>query len=189
MKNIIFTITTSFFLLLSGCASTYSTSNFRGNNWHDAMTDTSTTEQRVYFGADKYLGFRCDVSPTQKEFFLTFGSGDAIATPNNSNVKLKIRVDSGKVYEVKGRMYSNSYRSGTIKDFPKELLTEIKSGTRLLVNIYSYKELKERVFFFLTGSEVISEVQKACGITSNATKLVGHDEKEFEMEKAKILKD
>jgi hypothetical protein len=86
---------------------------------------------------------------------LIFGSDESIATPSSSKVTLKIRVDSGKVYEVKSQMFSNSYKAGSIKKFPKELIAEIKTGS----------------------NAAVSQVQKACGITSKVAKPISLDEK------------
>jgi hypothetical protein len=162
-------------------------SDFRDASWKDAMNDTSSTVQKLYSNTKyyqssdpkDYLGFRCDVSPTGKDFFLIFGSDESISTPSNSRVTLKIRVDSGGGYEVNAKMFSNSYRSGTIKEFPNELISEIKTGSKLLVNIYSYKtKLVDQQTFHLAGSNAaVSQVQKACGITSIAAKPISVDEK------------
>lgn len=163
-------------------------SGFRDHSWVDEMSDTSSTVQKVtsipedYLGLyplEEFLGFRCDSSTTGKDFFLTFGSYESIATPSSPNVTLKYRVDSGKVYEVKAQMFSNSYKSGSVREFPQELISEIKAGSKLLVNIYSYKTtLEDRQTFNLAGSDAaVSTVQKACGITSEVAKSISIDEK------------
>jgi hypothetical protein len=165
-------------------------SDFRDASWDDAMNDTSSIVQKLYSNpkyyqssdSKDYLGFRCDISPTNKKFFLIFGSDETIASPSSSKATLKIRVDSGKVYEVNSRMFSNSYKAGSIHKFPNELIAEIKSGSKLLVNIYVYKTtLKDQQTFDLTGSNsAVSQVQKACGITSKVAKTISHDEKEIQ---------
>lgn len=138
--------------------------DFYSNDWSDDMSDTKVIERytSIYKGFDNRFGFRCDISPNEKDFMLTFNSRNSIATPNSS-VQVKVRVDKGKVYDLEGRLYSNSYKSGTIKDYPDELLDEIKNGEKILINIYSYRELEFQNSFSLKGSlEAVSETAGPC---------------------------
>ena len=88
---------------------------FKSNDWNDEMSDTKTIERYVRASTDRF-GFRCDIDAKGKDFMLTFASDDSIATPN-STVEIKIRIDKGEVHNLKGKLYSNSYKSGLIRTF------------------------------------------------------------------------
>jgi hypothetical protein len=132
--------------------STYSWAAFKANNWSDDMNDVKIYEQYTSSNGSS-IGFRCDIKKgKKKDFMMTFDSRDNVATPSNSKIKIKMRVDSGEVFHLKGRTYSNSYKSGMMQDIPEKLLKSIKQGNKLLVNIYVYDRLELNQNFSLSGS-------------------------------------
>lgn len=137
---------------------------FKQNDWSDEMNDITVVERYSYnnsYSGSKF-GFRCDTKVDEKDFMLTFKSHDTVATPN-SVVDLKIRVDKGSVHSIKGRMYNNSYDSGLSRDFTDELLSEIRNGDKLLLNIYSHNRLEAKLNFSLKGSaKALHETYGAC---------------------------
>ena len=135
-------------------ASPSALAEFKSNNWTDEMNDIKVYEQYTY-NRGSSIGFRCDVQKGKiKDFMLTFASEENVATPSNGSVEIKMRVDDGDVYNLQGRTYSNSYKSGLIRNIPDSLLNSIRSGNKLLVNIYVYNQLKMNQSFSLSGSAI-----------------------------------
>lgn len=164
----------------------FASADFKSYDWNDDMSDTKTVERYTTSYKDRF-GFRCDITPKNKEFMITFNSDDSIATPNSA-VQVKIRIDKGKVHDLKGRTYNNSYKSGVIKIIPSELLHEIKKGSELLLNIYSYRQLKVQKKFSLAGSsKALNETAGTCGVFSEYSKEIMSKIKALENERDKKI--
>lgn len=168
-----------------------SLADFTSYNWKDDMTDTQSIEKYKsgsIYSSNKF-GFRCDISPNKKDFMLTFEGKDSIATPNSS-VQIKVRIDKGKVYDLEGRLYSNSYKSGLIRNYPDEFLNEIKTGEEMLVNIYSYNELELRESFSLKGSlKAVDETTGPCEVLTKYSDSVLNKIKKLEIERDKKISE
>lgn len=142
---------------------------FQSNSWNDEMSDTKTIERYTKNRSGSF-GFRCDLTKGQDpDFMFTFGSDDSLATPN-AFVDVRFRVDKGDIFELKGRTYNNSYRSGVIRSSDKKLLTELQKGNNLLVEIRKYNEVKFKTKFSLSGSAIaLKETAGTCGALSTLT--------------------
>ncbi len=126
--------------------------SFKANNWGDEMTNTKVYEQYTT-NRGSSIGFRCDIQDGKnKDFMMTFNSRDNVATPSNGKIKIQMKVDSGKVYNLTGKTYNNSYKGGVIYNISEDLLNEVKLGNKLLVKIFVYNQLKLNQSFSLSGS-------------------------------------
>jgi hypothetical protein len=144
---------------------------FQTNNWNDQMSDTKvyvkyTSVKSGGYNNYQHFGFECRITDGSRtgRVQLQFDGDSAIATPN-SNVKIDLRVDKGQVFSLEGSTYSNSYRAGHIRDIPDELYTELKTGSKLHMNIYHGRELEVSETFSLAGSTAaLNYVTNKCGI-------------------------
>ncbi|MCK6263949.1 hypothetical protein KP803_11775 [Vibrio sp. ZSDE26] len=163
---------------------------FKSNNWSDEMNDVKVYEQYTS-NRGSSIGFRCDVQKGKyKDFMLTFASKENVATPSNGRVAIKMRVDDGEVYNLKGKTFSNSYKSGVIKSFPESLLNSIRSGNKLLVNIHVYNQLKMNQSFSLSGSaKALKETADRCDFVVNSNPDLDRKIKEIERKRDKEIKE
>lgn len=164
MKNISIALSTLFL-----CAS--ASAAFSSHNWTDDMTDTKAYSKYTSVKSSGYnnyatFGFECRVNEGKQSRRMSIEVSDdnGFATPN-ADLLVKVRVDKGQIYSLKGHTYSNSYRSAFINDVPDELYTELKSGNKVVVNIYKYDQLKSQNTFSLSGSsKAIDYVSNKCGV-------------------------
>ncbi|MDV7105504.1 hypothetical protein R3X26_13920 [Vibrio sp. TH_r3] len=157
------------FLISTLLASQSALAAFKSNNWIDEMNDIKVYEQYTSNRGNS-IGFRCDVQKGKhKDLMLTFASKKNVATPSNGKVEIEMRVDDGKVYNLRGKTYSNSYKSGVIGNIPESLLNSIRSGNKLLVNIYVYNQLKMKQSFSLSGSaKALQQTADRCDFVVNS---------------------
>ncbi|WP_305846006.1 hypothetical protein [Photobacterium kishitanii] len=119
-------------------------------------------------GSDyQYIGFECRVTDGKPDdIIIAFDGDDVVATPS-SKVLLKMRVDKGKVYELNGYTYNNSYRGGTARDLPPSLLDEIKTGNKLHLRIIRGRETEVMETFSLSGSTAaLNKMERNSGVTA-----------------------
>ncbi|KJG56383.1 hypothetical protein UA42_22470 [Photobacterium kishitanii] len=163
---------------------------FKSNNWSDEMNDVKVYEQYTSNHGSS-IGFRCDVEKGKnKDLILTFESKESIATPSNDKVEIKMRVDDGEVYNLKGKTYSNSYKGGVIRDIPEQLLNNIKNGNKLLVNIYVYNQLKMNQSFSLSGSsKALQLTADKCDLEVKNNPELEQKIKEIERKRDKEIKE
>ena len=101
-----------------------------------------------------------------------------------------MRVDSGEVYSLKGRTYSNSYKSGLIRNIPDGLLKEIKAGNKLLVNIYVYSQLKFNHSFSLNGStNALKDTAGKCDYLVSSNPKLEKEIKKLEAQRDKEIRN
>ncbi|NLS13937.1 hypothetical protein HGP28_13665 [Vibrio sp. SM6] len=159
--------------ILSTSVSFAADAAFRSNNWTDDMTDTKVFSEYTSVkssGHNNYqqFGWECrlrDGSDSAKTIELMYDGDEAIATPN-SITDVQLRVDKGKVYKLKGRNYSNSYRGGLIHNVPSELFSELKSGSKLHVKIGNLGSVDVMETFSLSGSTAsLNKMVKNCGLS------------------------
>jgi hypothetical protein len=161
--------------------------DFKSNDWSNEMLDTKFINRYTTASTTDRFGFRCYIEAKEKDFMFTFAS-NSYATPS-STVEIKIRIDKGKVYNLKGTIYSNSFNSGMIRTFPDELLHEIKKGSELLITIYGYRELEVQRKFSLKGSaSAIKDTAGACGVFSDYSEEIMGQVKSLEKERDKKIK-
>ncbi|PSV37776.1 hypothetical protein [Photobacterium sp. GB-210] len=163
---------------------------FKSKNWTDEMNDVKVYEQYTSFWGSS-IGFRCNViKGKKKDFLLTFDSKETIATPSNPNIEIKMRVDDGEVYSLKGMTYSNSYNSGVISDIPEQLLNNMKSGNKLLVHIYVYNTQKLDTTFSLSGSsKALQLIADKCDLEVKNNPELEQKIKEIEQKRDKEIKE
>lgn len=142
---------------------------FKNAVWTDEMDNTviHTTKTYTKVGRDnQYIGFECRVKEgkSSSDIRLTFGGDESIATPN-SNVDLRLKVDKGEIYGLKGKTYSNSYRAGVVFDVPNTLFTEIMQGNKLHTEIGNYGRIDVIATFNLSGStSALKHMMNKCGV-------------------------
>ncbi|EGQ9921460.1 TPA: hypothetical protein JG855_004584 [Vibrio parahaemolyticus] len=171
-------------------ASQSASAAFKSNNWSDEMNDVKVYEQYTS-NRGSSIGFRCDVQKGKhKDFMLTFASKENVATPSNGRVEIKMRVDDGEVYNLKGKTYSNSYKSGVIRNIPESLLNSIRSGNKLLVNIHVYNQLKMNQSFSLSGSaKALQQTADRCDFVVKSNPELERKIKEIERKRDKEIKE
>lgn len=178
-------------ILLLVFISFHSFAEFKENEWSNDMSDTKVIER---YSTGNYIGekfgFRCDIEKDhEKDFMLTFASKDSIATPNSS-VDVKLRVDQGKVHELNGRLYNNSYKSGIVKNVTNDLLDDLRNGTEVIIHVYSYRKLAFQAKFSLKGSaNALNETAGKCGINSQLNNDQVNKIKLLELERDKKIAD
>ena len=144
---------------------------FKTNNWQDEMSDTKiytkyTSVKSSGYNNYQYFGFECRIvdGNSTGRVQLQFDGSEAVGTPN-SDVQISMRVDKGKVYELVGRTYSNSYRGGYIRIVPASLYSELKAGSKLHMKLYNGRRLEVSETFSLAGStSAINFVSNKCGL-------------------------
>jgi hypothetical protein len=171
-------------------ASQSASAAFKPNNWSDEMNDVKTYEQYTSNSGNS-IGFRCDVkNGKHKDFMLTFASNKNIATPNNDRVEIKMRVDDGEVYNLRGTTFSNSYKSGLIRNIPESLLNNIRIGNKMLVHIHVYNELKMNQSFSLSGSaKALQKTADRCDFVVKNNPEIERKIKEIERKRDKEIKE
>jgi hypothetical protein len=166
---------------------------FRSNDWTDEMTDTKIYSQMTHtkIGRDyQYVGFECRVKGGKPDdIIIAFDGDDAIATPS-SRVLLQMRVDKGKVYELNGYTYNNSYRGGTAGNVPPSLLDEIKAGNKLHLKIMHGRETEVMATFSLSGSTAaLNKMEKNCGVAIGESPEMIAKKKEINSKYDKLIRD
>lgn len=163
---------------------------FKSNNWSDEMNDVKVYEQYTS-NLGGSIGFRCDVQKGKhKDFMLTFSSKEYVTIPSSDRIEIKVRVDDGEVYNLKGRTYSNSDRSGDIRNIPESLLNAIKSGSNLLVNIYVSNRLKMNQSFSLSGSaKALQQIGDRCDFVVGSNPELEIKIKEIERKRDEEIKE
>lgn len=163
------------FGLCAALISISSHASFQKNEYFDSMYNKSVYERYVTSGGN-HLGFRCDSDTYKRTMYLTFGSQNAIGSPNQE-MKLRIKIDGGNIYDLDGRMYSSSYESGVVENYPKELLYAIKQGRTAHLEVYSYNARKIRASFNLSGSSnAVNDVSSRCDVTFQADPYTNYNE-------------
>ncbi len=146
---------------------------FTPNNWTDEMTDTKVFSEYTSVKTSGYrnhqtFGWECRLrngSPQADSIELMYGGSESVATPN-SVVKIQVRVDDGKVYNLNGKNYNNSYRSGLIRAVPDELYSELMSGNKMHLKISNHGQNRVMETLSLSGSTAsLNRMQKNCGVS------------------------
>lgn len=171
-------------------ASQSASAAFQSNNWIDEMNDVKVYEQYTS-NLGGSIGFRCNVQKGKyKDFMLTFSSKEYIAIPSSDRIEIKMRVDDGEVYNLKGRTYSNSDKSGDIRNIPESLLNTIKSGNNLLVNIHVSNRLKMNQSFSLSGSATaLQQIANRCDLVIESNPELERKIKEIERKRDEEIKE
>lgn len=168
MKKILLT-------MLLPITSAFAGDKFEVNDWEDPIDEIKVIHRYkvkedslfyrfIHLNSKKNeFGFRCDIyKHDNPEFMLTFSSKQAIYSPHKI-VKMEARVDNGKVYDLKGRLYINSHAGGTIRDYPDEIIDEIRYGKELLIRIYNYNKVVLEEIFPLDGvNEALNDTLIPC---------------------------
>ncbi|MDN3699250.1 hypothetical protein QWY97_18150 [Vibrio cortegadensis] len=137
----------------------------------DNMNNKQVYERTTYAHGNS-LGFRCDSGRYDKDLFLTFSGKDNIATPNQS-VDFRIKIDNGRVYNLKGNMFTSSYKGGAIRNVDKRILYELKQGTTAYVQVHVFGRREMNTSFNLSGSnKAINDVSSRCDIQYQADNYV-----------------
>lgn len=154
-------------LVCSGAANASFNESMRFDNMNNKQV-----YERTSYAYGNSLGFRCDSGRYEKEFFVTFSGKDVIAAPNE-NVDFKIKIDNGRVYNLKGNMFTSSYKGGAIRNVDKRILYELKQGTTAYVQVHVYGTRKMNTTFNLSGSnKAINDVSSRCDIQYQADNYV-----------------
>lgn len=147
---------------------------FQKSESFDAMYNKNVYQRYTQRGENS-LGFRCDSDTYTRDMYITFG-GNYIASPN-SDVSVRIKIDGGQIYNLKGRTYTSSNNGGAISDYPKELLYEIKQGQTAHLEVYSYDMRKIKTSFNLSGSSnAVNDVSSRCDVTFQADPYKNYNE-------------
>ncbi len=171
-------------------ASFVAIAEFKKNEWEDEMNDQKVIE--LYTNGLSYsynrFGFRCDLGKNgSSDFMLTFYSVNHVSTPNGK-VTLKMRIDDGEPFKLNGRTYTNSYKSGIVRTDDLSLIEKLKSGNQVLIEFYSYNQLKQKGKFSLKGSSAaLAETAGLCGLSSNLSGETVKRIKELERERDKKI--
>ncbi|MBY8299425.1 hypothetical protein KW538_11020 [Vibrio fluvialis] len=140
----------------------------------DAMYNKNVYQRYTQKGQNTF-GFRCDSDTYTRDMYITFG-GNYIASPN-SEVSVRIKIDSGQIYNLKGRTYTSSNDGGAISDYPKEILYEIKQGHTAYLEVYSYDMRRIKTSFNLSGSSnAVNDVSSRCDVTFQADPYKNYNE-------------
>ncbi|EKO3995403.1 hypothetical protein DX883_06445 [Vibrio fluvialis] len=161
--------------LFATLISVSSYASFQKNEYFDSMYNKNVYERYTTSGSN-IIGFRCDSDTYKRTMYLTFGSQNVIGSPNQE-MQLRIKIDGGNIYDLTGRMYSSSYESGVVENYPKELLYEIKQGSIAHLEVYSYNARKIRASFKLSGSSnAVNDVSSRCDVTFQADPYKNYNE-------------
>lgn len=158
-------------VLLMSLVAFNASASFRTNNWQDEISDTKvytkyTSVKSSGYDNYQYFGFECRIVDGKSTGIvsLQFDGSEAVGTPN-SEVQIAMRVDKGEVYDLVGRTYNNSYRSGYIRTVPASLYSELKTGSKLHMKLYNGRRLEVSETFSLAGStSAINFVSNKCGL-------------------------
>ncbi|EKO3969476.1 hypothetical protein EF707_09530 [Vibrio fluvialis] len=147
---------------------------FQKSESFDAMYNKNVYQRYTQKGENS-LGFRCDSDTYTRDMYITFG-GNYIASPN-SDVSVRIKIDGGQIYNLKGKIYTSSNNGGAISNFPKELLYSIKQGQTAHLEVYSYDMRKIKTSFNLSGSSnAVNDVSSRCDVTFQADPYKNYNE-------------
>ncbi|MFA0553462.1 hypothetical protein AB4538_21695 [Vibrio lentus] len=133
----------------------------------DEITGERTLSAFSYeYGQDEYIGIRCDVSNDSKKVMLTFDVDAALGTPR-TEVDLFVKVDDNQPVSLRGRLFTNSYRSGYVRSNDKteldisKLIAQMISGKKAYVKVQNDRR-----------SEVINFNVGLSGFTAKTKKLL-----------------
>ncbi|CAH1554743.1 hypothetical protein [Vibrio owensii] len=131
----------------------------------DEISERRTLSAFSYkYQQEESIGVRCDISNGKKETLLTFDVDSALGVPN-TEVDMFVKVDDNKPIKFRGRLYSNSYRSGFVRMNDKtgvqisKLLAQMIAGNRAFVKIQNDRR-----------SEIVDYSVSLSGFTSSSNK-------------------
>ncbi|EKO3439978.1 hypothetical protein V9J75_000928 [Vibrio fluvialis] len=168
----------------------------------DKITGERTVSAFSYiYKQDESIGIRCDVTSDQRQLMLTFDSDSALGTPR-TDVDIFVKVDDNQPISFRGRLYTNSYRSGYVRADNKieadvsKLIAQMLAGNKAYVKIQNDRRSEVVNFSVsLTGFTASSkQTISACGFNPKAKEITPEDKArlsgiELELKKLQSEKD
>ncbi|WP_163392968.1 hypothetical protein [Enterovibrio norvegicus] len=162
-------------LLLSPVAS----AKWLNTDSNDKITGERLVSAFSYvYKKDESIGIRCDISDEKQQFMLTFDSDNALGTPRK-NVDMFVKVDDNQPISFRGRLYTNSYRSGYVSANDKteanikKLVAQMIAGHKAYVKIQN--DRRSEIVNFTVGLSGFTATSKqtisVCGLNPEANKI------------------
>ncbi|XAG09885.1 hypothetical protein NM432_18525 (plasmid) [Vibrio metschnikovii] len=134
-------------------------------------TDKITGERTVSSFSYKYkkeerIGIRCDVTSDQRQLMLTFASDSALGTPR-TEVEMFVKVDDNLPINFRGRLFTNSYRSGYVRADDKTEADVSKLVAQMLAGNKAYVKLQND-----SRSEVVNFTVSLIGFTASSKQTI-----------------
>ncbi|MEQ6344001.1 hypothetical protein [Vibrio cyclitrophicus] len=133
----------------------------------DEITGKRTVSSFSYrYQQDESVGVRCDVSGSSTDVLLTFDVDKALGTPN-TEIDMFVKVDDNQPIQFRGRLYSNSYRSGFVRlnsqtdSKINKLLTQMIAGNKAFVKVQNDRR-----------SEIVDYSVSLSGFTASSKKVI-----------------